>query len=107
MFAALPYKLQGTGEALLAWRTGGPVGFPPKNMQDFWCTKALLVQALNHLLILTVGSFQAQSCTPPLPKTKPATPCQFLLSSALLLFCFGGAAVIPAPGSHGSAAHTQ
>lgn len=81
--------------------------FPSQKRAGFWCTKALLVQALNHLPILAVGSFQAQSCTPPLPKTKPATPCQLLHSSALLLFWFGGAAVIPAPGSHGSAAHTQ
>lgn len=107
MFAAVPYNLQGTGEALLAWRIGEPAGFPPKKVQVFLCTKALLGEALNHLLILTVGSFQAWSCTPPLPKTKPTTPCQFLHSSALLLFWFGGAAVIPAPGSHGSAAHTQ
>lgn len=57
MFAAVPYNLQGTGEALLAWGIGEPAVFPPKKVQVFLCTKVLLGEALNYLLILTVGFF--------------------------------------------------
>lgn len=112
MFAAAPYPLQGTSSPAflenemnlwvflltmcrfsgMVWSTKAPCsGSEPSSHCDY----GILLDTLTG------------SCTAPLSKTIPVTPFQLVLqwlacSACLLVFCFGGAAVISAPHFHKS-----
>lgn len=87
MFDALSYNLQGTGEALLAWRIRVPVGFPPKNMQGFGVQKLSLFRLWTIFSFWLWAPFRLSHVPHPYPKQNQLPPASFC--TAQLCSCFG------------------